>query len=395
MFRYADFVQLLGGSEGQLGLIVGIGMVGAICSRVLQGVAIDRYGARLVWLTSLVLLILSILSHLTIDRLDTPAVFLARVALMSSLAGVFGSSITYISLRAPPQRVPEMIGMLGTSGFIGWGVGPPLADWLFGMGPVTRVHTDHMFLVAACLIGLSLLFATLATRGATRRVRQRRQPPLVWLVRRYHPGPILLVSAAMGIGISLPTIFLRPYTVELAIPRIQTFFIVYAVTAFSVRVATRRFPEQVGIRRMILMGLASMTVSMLLYLVVASEAALCLPAIAAGVAHAFLFPAVIGGGSQAFPDRYRGLGTTLMLGLFDVGGLVGQPALGGLVELSRTIGMPAYPTMFITAAIFFAAVAIYFGLVTREPKNCSEAADAISDKTFRQSDSAIVDEVSI
>ena len=43
-----------------------------------------------------------------------------------------------------------------------------------------------------------------------------------------------------------------------------------------------------------------------------SEAYLMLPGFFAGIAHAVLFPSVTAQGSSAFPNRYRGLGTTVM-----------------------------------------------------------------------------------
>lgn len=52
MVRYSDFVDVLGGDEQQLGLIVGAGMVGSIVIRLAQGEAVDRYGASRVWFWS-------------------------------------------------------------------------------------------------------------------------------------------------------------------------------------------------------------------------------------------------------------------------------------------------------------------------------------------------------
>ena len=46
LFRYADFVTLLGGTEFHLGWIVGVGMVGSLAMRLSMGSCIDRYGSR-------------------------------------------------------------------------------------------------------------------------------------------------------------------------------------------------------------------------------------------------------------------------------------------------------------------------------------------------------------
>lgn len=359
LFRYSDFVKQAGGSPIRLGLIVGIGMLGSLAMRTLQGVGIDRFGPRRVWLVSLTMFIGSMAAHMAITSVDNPAVFIARNIMTTSLAGAFGASITFISLRVPQNRMAEMIGMLGTSGFVGMALGPALGDVLFSGPEITRAHVQRMFLLAAVAGGLSLFFAALATRGHLRR-RLSRQPWPATLVRRYHPGVLLLVSAAMGLGISLPGTFLRPYAESQGIEGIRVYFFVYAATAFLVRIATGRMPERIGDRPMILLGLGSLTASMLMYLVVRDQWTLASPALLAGIAHAFLFPSVIAGGSSTFPSRYRGLATTLMLALFDVGNLVGLPLAGFTVEYSPSFGLPPYPTMFVVIAASFAVVGILY-----------------------------------
>src|SRR5437016_6297132 len=50
MYRYADFITFLGGTELELGVVVGVGMVGSLLMRLAQGVGIDRYGSRHIWI---------------------------------------------------------------------------------------------------------------------------------------------------------------------------------------------------------------------------------------------------------------------------------------------------------------------------------------------------------
>ena len=55
LFRYADLVTSLGGTEFHLGWIVGIGTVGSLFTRLALGSGIDRNGPRLVWMGSALL----------------------------------------------------------------------------------------------------------------------------------------------------------------------------------------------------------------------------------------------------------------------------------------------------------------------------------------------------
>jgi MFS family permease len=359
LFRYADFVTHLGGTEFNLGLIVGIGMGGSLLMRLVQGNGIDLYGPRQVWLWSILFFIASCVGHLWVTRVDTPLVFVLRTMLSTSVAGAFGAAITYISLKSPVVRLAEVLGTLGTSGFVGMVAGTLIGDFLLGSAVITRADLDRMFLVAAALGCLGLAFAALATIGVSAPAVRRRPSmwPLLW---RYQPGAILIVGIASGFGLGLPGTFLRTFAANLGIARIGIFFAVYAPVAFLTRICMRRLPEKIGVRPTALAGLASMTLSLLLFLLVRREWQFAIPATFMGIAHAMLFPSVVAGGSSVFPGRYRGLGTTLMLATFDLGNLVGAPIAGHLVDYTGS-----YPTMFIIVAAMMASVAVLFACSRR------------------------------
>lgn len=359
LFRYADFVRYCGGSELELGWIVGAGMAGALLVRYVQGVALDRWGTAAVWNVSLALFQASIVAHLFIRRVDSPAAYLARIVLMMAVAGAFGASTTFVALRAPQHRMAELIGVLGSSGFIGLAAGPWLGDRLFARYATLRQQVHAMFVSSALLAGLGWLLVAWVTRHAPR-PPARRLPPAWQIIRRYHPGMLLLVAIAMGMGLQLPNIFLRPYAAELGLQEIHTFFLVYAAAAFVMRWLTRHWTDRAGAKPVALVGLLCLAASMVLYLGVRKTWHWIAPATAAGAAHALLFPAVVSGGSANFPLRYRGIAITLMLAMHDLGALLGQPLVGSLVELSRKAGWPAYPVTFLVVALLMVAVALVY-----------------------------------
>jgi MFS family permease len=151
----------------------------------------------------------------------------------------------------------------------------------------------------------------------------------------------------------------------LSIAHIADFFIVYAVTAMVTRVLTRQSPARFGIRPLIFIGLAALVVSLLSYLMVSNERQLVLPGFFAGIAHALLFPAIVASGSATFPNRYRGLGNTVMLAMFDLGTLVGAPLVGAILQYSKSLSLAAYPTMFLTVAAGMTIVGVLYAIVTR------------------------------
>ncbi len=363
LFRYADFVAALGGSEWELGWIVGTGMVGSLAVRLTLGTWIDQYGPRRVWLAALGLLGASCLAHLAVGTCHGPAIYLLRIAYCCAIAGVFGASMTFISARVPPTRTAEMIGMLGTAGFLGMVIGTQLGDLLLGTAVIHRWQIDAMFVAAAVLAGGSAGFALLATRELPV-PRRAGRPPLWRLIGQYNPGPVLLVGLGMGIGLTLPGNFLRPYAAQLNVPRIGLFFGVYAPTAFVTRVLTRRLPERYGPEPMILLGLTGVVGGLLLLLVVGSQWHLVFPGLVFGVSHAMLFPSVVALGARRFPVEHRGLGTTLMLGTWDAGQLVGAPLVGGLLTTSARAGLPPYPTTFVSIAALLALLGVLYAALS-------------------------------
>ncbi|HEX7445891.1 MAG TPA: MFS transporter [Pirellulales bacterium] len=365
LYRYGDFVSFLGGSEVDLGWLVAAGMVGSLAMRLAQGVGIDTYGPRRIWLWSSALFIVSCGGHLWITKVHGVPIYLLRILFQTSAAGFFGASITYISGRAPISRMAEVIGTLGTSGFVGMMLGTSLGDRLLNYARLDRSHVDHMFQAATLLAIVAYVFSWLATRGHRPPVKRRRMP-VSWLLKRYHPGAVLWAGVAMGFGLGLPGVFLTRYAAELEIPKLAVFFWVYAPTAFFTRMAIRRMPERYGIRPMIVLGLGSLALGMLLFLCVHREWQFAFPAVFIGVAHAFSFPAVVAGGSGVFPIRYRGLGTTLMLAMFDLGNLVGMPAVGEMLHWFHRAGFDHYSAMFICVAVLLASVAALYAWVERK-----------------------------
>jgi MFS family permease len=349
LFRYADFVEFLGGSELELGLIAGVGMVGSLLMRLAQGVGIDRYGTRMVWLVSLVVFVGALIAHAWPTTVHSPAVYVLQVIFRTAVAGAYGAAITFIALRANAARMAEAIGMLGTSGFIAMAIGPILGDLLLGHKPADRATINLMFFAAAVMGVVSWVAAFLATRGQLP-PPVRRQLPVWAVIQRYHPGNMLLMGVLMGIGSGLPGIFVRAFATHMQVESIAWFFTTYAIAAFFARVSTRRICERWGVRPTIVTGMLLLVAGTAAFVLVHTSWQLAIPGLFVGTAHALLFPAIVATGTSCFPERYRGLGTAVMLAMIDFGVLAGAPVAGGIVSLANALGLPGFHAMFLSIA---------------------------------------------
>ncbi len=351
MYRYADFITFLGGGEWELGAVVGVGMIGSLLMRLVQGAGIDRFGPRHVWLASAALFVVSMLGHLLVSRPGGIEIYVLQALYRTSIAGVFGAAFTFAFQQMPVHRMAEAVGTVGTASFLGMVIGPLIGDAISGgqRRAESRAELDWLFLVAAALGCVSLAAAWFATWRESRPPTHRRLP-LTVLLRRYHPRALLLMAMVMGVALGIPATFLRPFAAELSINRLAPFFTVYALTAIATRLATRRVIDEMGVRTAVIVGIAGMAFAMLAYLTVTVDWQLVIPAALTGAGQAILYPAVVAGGSAAFPDRYRGLGTTLILAAIDLGTLIGAPLVGGIVDRAKQLGLPGYSTVFLGMA---------------------------------------------
>jgi MFS family permease len=384
LFRYADFVRIAGGTELNLGLIIGFGTIGAIVLRFAQGPAIDRFGPNGVWLASVAMMMIATLWHLRIDRVNDWEVYMARTLLATGTAGVFGAWMSFISLRVPQHRVAEAIGVVGSSGFAGMAIGPWLGDRIFSAGPVDWPLVHQMFWTAT---GLQLVAMLIAAAAGWSNRNQIRPPAEInakfWtLVRQRHPWLLVAATICLGLNVSLPANFVRPFAHSVSVEEISWYFLTYNAVAFSFRLILRRAFQVIGLPNMIVLGIGAMIASFFLYLPVSGKYGLMVPAAVAGLGHAMLYPAVIASGTNLYPASLRGASTNLMLALYDTGVLVGSPLVGLLLAAARRAGWPEYPTMFICIAAvnLVVVVAFWAGQVRKAPATSSPAA---GDQTIR------------
>jgi MFS family permease len=355
-FRFAEFVKFLGGTEALTGQIVSLGIVGSLLIRFTLGRDIDSLGVRRVWIGSSLLFITGCALMSVLDRLGWE-IYVARAAFTIGLGSMFAASISHIQAQVPPHRRTEMLGSLGSSGFVGMIVGAQLGDLLFQWLPVS----DGLFALlfgATTLLGCGYLALVLwITHGATH-ARPHETPAAHRLMFRYWPGPVVLIALMMGIGFVVTTVFLTRHATELGLVGIRTFFTCYALSAFVFRIVSRTWSRSIGRHRMILMGLAGHCVGFLLLCTVTREWHLVLPAICCGFGHSLLFPCVVSLGSGAFPPEYRGSGTAITLGFMDLGVFLFAPLLGWVIDAF------GFVPMFLTSAAATLLIGIYYATAT-------------------------------
>ena len=371
-FRFAEFVQFLNGTEVLTGQIVRAGLIGSLLVRLVLGQAIDGLGVRRLWIASSLVFIAGCSLFVVIDHLG-PLLFVARVLFTSGIASMFACSICHIQNQAPPHRRTEVIGSLGTSGFVGMVAGTQLGDLLFST--VSDQHALFVSLFAmTALLGAGYLAIVLYLTRHDGLPQPHAGPPAHRIIFHYWPQPVVLVALLMGVGFTVTTVFLTRYATEQKLGGIGTFFAGYAASAFVFRWVSRTWSQTIGWHRILLIGLAAHAVGHLLLPQVTSQWGFILPSLCTGFGHALLFPCVVSLGAGAFPTEHRGTGTSITLASIDLGTMISAPLLGGVIERQ------GFDAMFYwTAGLMLAGVVIYGALKFHVRDNDAVAAeDAVS-----------------
>lgn len=351
-FRFAEFVAYLGGTEQLAGSIVSMGMLGALVARFFLGQGIDRFGTSRLWKIGAGLYGCGCAGFVWSDALG-PGLYVARMCFSSGLAFMFTCSIVHIQNHVPAYRRTEVIGNLGSSGFVGMVTGALIGDLIL------RVVNDPATCFVVLFGGAGLLgliyfsIVVVLTRGA-QHSPPHETPPAHHLLLRYWPGSVVLVAAMIGVSLSVTTVFLTRFSTARGLPGIGTFFTGYAVAAFLFRIYTRHWSYTMGRHRMILIGLVGHAIGHGLLPFVTQGWQYLPSAITCGMGHALLFPAVVSLGAGAFPREYRGTGTTIVLGFTEVGVMLASPVLGW------TIDRFGFSAMFSVASVLPLLIAVVY-----------------------------------
>ncbi len=181
-FRFAEFVDLLRGTEEDTGWIVGIALAGSLLSRIWLGQAIDRFGVRKLWLVGISLYWRG--RSACGVRVNWGCRFTWRETHSRSGSQPCLSARTCISSCESRASADRGDRQPRSSGFVGMIFGAQLGDWMFKNYEGLALFSTRCF-AATALFGLMYLGFVLALTHHDVHVRPEVTPPAHVLIRRY------------------------------------------------------------------------------------------------------------------------------------------------------------------------------------------------------------------
>jgi len=342
------FLHDLGAGEVQIGVVIATTSVASIAVRPPLGRAIDRYGRHPLILLAGVANVGICLLYLTIDSLG-PWTYVVRTLHGLSEAVLFMGLFTVAADWVPASRRTEGLALYSASGMLPISFGGVLGDAI-----LARASYDALFVASACFAAVSFLM-TIPLEEVPR-VRQVDDPPrgIGHALMQRDLAPLWFMGTVFGLVLTGVFVFVKRFVMETEVATVGTFFSAYTGAAITVRLVGGRLPDRVGPKRVLLPALATLVAGFLCLAAAQTAAQVLAAGVLCGLGHGFVYPVLSSLVVARASESGRGAAISIHTALPDVGGLLGAPLLGWLIEVR------GFAVMFAAAGAMLALGSLIF-----------------------------------
>jgi MFS family permease len=345
------YIQDVGGTTQQVGIVMGCFAVGLLLSRTWLGQLADRRGRKITLIVGTMVVAIAPIGYLFVNSIPV-LMFVRAFHGISIAAFTTGYSALVVDLSPLKQR-GELIGHMSLAIPIGMTIGPLLGSYLQAAG------YPYLFIFSFCAGLLAFLGAIQIREGKKEIIASkvddfehhpsRSVAELFFSPSLIVPGIIqLLIGLLFGTLATFLPLFVR--TTELDLDA-GLYYFVAAIASFIVRIYTGKASDRLGRGIFITLSLICYGASMVLLAVTNNTVTFVISATIEGLGGGILIPMLIALMSDRSYPSERGKVYSVCNSGFDLGVALAGPILG---SLAATID---YRTMF-SIASSFAAIAL-------------------------------------
>jgi MFS family permease len=337
------YIDAIGGTTQQIGLVMGSFAVGLLLSRIWLGPLADRRSRKLVLIIGTTVAAIAPIGYLVINSI--PLLMLLRAFHGISIAGVTIGYTALVADLAPPGHRGELIGYMSLAAPIGMGIGPAMGGFLAeasGYVPLFIVTSvaGIMSLVCACLVWEQYPVGR-KNQAEINPYPDGFEQQKFWQIlgsrRVLVPTFVMLMVGLMfGTVVTFLPLFIRESKIDL---NPGLFYTVIAIASFTIRIFTGRASDRFGRGIFISGGLVCYFLCMLILWIANSSSAILLAAMFEGSASGLVIPIMITLITDRCPPTQRGRFFSLCIGGFDLGTALAGPCFGLVVEQLSYRGM--------------------------------------------------------
>jgi len=343
------YLHELGATESAIGVIVGAASVTAIGVRPFVGRLMDMHGRRVALIGGAVLNLIACLLYLTVDRIG-PWIFFVRAVHGVAEALMFSVTFTIAADIVPVSRRTEGIALFGISGMLPVSLGGLLGDAVLAHG----TYQDLFAVIAVIAVGG--LVASLPIRDS-RPAPDSDGPArgFVSSVLEPHFLPVWLIGFGFAFTVASYFTFLKTYVIETGVGSVGLFFTAYSLAAVILRLLFGWVPDRFGLKGTLFPALLLTAAGAILLAQADTAATMAVAGVLCGAGHGYAFPIISALVVNRARSAERGAAVTAFTALFDVGLLIGSPALGAVAERwSHSVMFTIAAAVLVLAMLVFA-----------------------------------------
>jgi MFS family permease len=327
------YVESLGGTEAQVGWVMGSFAIGLLLCRAYLGKLADRKGRRIVMQLGLVVAATIPLCYAVVSSI--PLLMLFRAIHGISIAAFASSYSALTSDLAPSKQRGEIIGYMSLVNPLGLAIGPALGGWM-----QEAWGYQYLFMTASCLAVMGFLVASkikeagfpIAPQDAGTQINRSLDLPF-WKIllspRVRVPALILfLVGLVFGNLSAFLPLLIKAQHIPL---NVGLFYMAAAIAGFIVRIPISSISDRYGRGLFIAVGLGFYTLSTLMIFAAHSAPNFIVAGMLEGIGANIAIPAIVTLLADRTVAAERGLVFSLAWSGFDLGMAFAGPIIGNLI----------------------------------------------------------------
>ena len=311
------YIQKIGGTESEIGLIIGVFTISAVALRPFIGQEVDRRGRKIILIVGLLVFLISMLLYDYTKSVTS--LLLLRVLHGVGWGAATTAATTLIADIAPPNRRGEAMGVFGMASNVAMAIGPALSMIL-----LQAYDFSILFSIGAGIALLSLLLAlpiseTMVVHPKT---------PLFSKEALFPSALMFTVSLTYGSIVS----FLSLFAQKQGIANPGIFFTVFAVTLILVRALAGKLSDIKGRKYVIIPGMVLISASLWVLSTASGLENFLAAALLYGLGFGLVHPSLMAYLVDTVSDKGRGAAMGTFTAAFDLGIGAGSIILGLVLQ---------------------------------------------------------------
>lgn len=311
------YIEKIGGSESEIGLILGVFTISAVLLRPFIGKEVDRRGRKVILVSGIVIFFISMLLY-DYTR-NVTSLLLLRVLHGIGWGAATTAATTLIADISPPKRRGEAMGVFGMASNVAMAIGPALSMIL-----LQKYDFPILFSMSAGISLLSLLLVLPISETIVVHTRT----PLFSREALFPSALMFMISLTYGSIVS----FLSLFAQKQGISNPGIFFTVFAVTLILVRALAGKLSDIKGREFVIIPGMVLIAASLWVLSTASALDRFLVAALLYGLGFGLVHPSLMALLVDMVGDKGRGAAMGTFTASFDLGIGAGSILLGLVLQ---------------------------------------------------------------